>query len=286
MKNINLEWYKTFVTFAQADNINEAARTLNLSQPAVSLHLKNLEAQFDLPLFQMIGRKKELTVFGKELFSQVEETFKDLERKVEHLKLMHSNVNESVLRIGGRREIIERILMKMNSTLHLKAIDTDTESALKKLKTLDLDVALTHSRPDSADLIAKSLFKEKAKLIVHPKLIKKGVNAVFDSDFLKSTPVFFYKTDPPFIKELYQHNKIDLKKIKPQVIVDNWNVIISMVEKGSGYAVVPSSFPVADCILSFDLPKKIDKVIEIYAVFHTSSRKSSGVMEFIKQDFS
>lgn len=285
MRHINLEWYKTFVTFAKTENINEAAKKLNISQPAVSLHLKNLEAQFELPLFQMMGRKKELTYFGQELFELIEKSFMNLDRDVEHLKLMHSDVKESVLRIGGRKELLEKILIKIDSDLHLRAIDTDTENAIKMLKTLDLDVALTHSRPNSPDLIAKTFFKEKAKLIVHPKFLKKISDPIHDENFLTKTPVFFYKKDPPFIKDLFEYLEIDLARVKPQLIIENWNVIIAMVEKGQGYAIVPSSFTYSDELESFDLPKKIDHVIEIFAVFHTSSRKSKAVMEFIRQDF-
>ncbi|MBY0413190.1 MAG: LysR family transcriptional regulator, partial [Bdellovibrionales bacterium] len=177
MKNINLEWLKTFDTFARSQNISEAAKTLGISQPAVTLHLKNLENQFELPIFQTIGRKKVMTTFGKELFNLVSAALKDLERKVEHLKLVHSSTERAMIRIGGRRELLEKILMNMNCSVHVKALEFDTENAISKLKTLDLDVAITHYKPDSTDLVAKTLFKEKAKLLVHPKLLKnKKVN--------------------------------------------------------------------------------------------------------------
>ncbi len=284
MKNINLEWLKTFDTFARSQNINEAAHALGISQPAVTLHLKNLENQFELPLFQTIGRKKVLTVFGKEFFQLVTTSLSELDRSVEHLKLLHSNAESSVIRIGGRRELLEKVLVKLNSAVHIKAIENDTDGALSKLKSLDLDVAISHYRPDSADLIAKVIFKEKAKLVVHPKLLKsKKINPVTDPNFLMNTPVFFYKDDPPYLNELFRHLKLDLTKVNPQAVIGNWNVIISLIEKASGYAIVPSSFPLSKELLVFDLPAKIDRSIEVYAVFHTSARKSKVLMEFIKE---
>ena len=39
----------------------------NLTQPAVSIQLKNLKEQFDIPLIQVIGRKIHVTQFGKEI---------------------------------------------------------------------------------------------------------------------------------------------------------------------------------------------------------------------------
>ncbi len=284
MKNINLEWLRTFNIFASASNITEAANELGISQPAVTLHLKNLEGQFDLPLFQTIGRKKELTAFGKEIHKLIQHSLGELERQMEHLKLLHGNPETSTIRMGGRREILEKILLNQSSSnTHLQAMESDTESAIAMLKTLDLDIAFTHYRPLSADLVAKPLFKENAKLIVHPRLLKhKNSDLCLDKNFLLQTPVLFYKNEPPYLKELFHHLNLPLQALHPQVIIDNWNVIISLVEKGRGYSIVPSSFPLGKEVLSFDLPKKIAPSIEIYAVFHTSARKSKVLSEFLK----
>ncbi len=211
MKNINLEWLKTFDVFARSHNISEAARILGISQPAVSLHLKNLENQFDLPLFQMIGRRKVLTVFGKEFFQLVTTSLLDLDRNIEHLKLLHSKAETSIVRVGGRRELLEKVLIKFNSKIHIKALESDTKEALNKLKSLDLDIAISHYRPDSADLIAKVIYKEKAKLILHKDLLKnKKMNPVVDESFLLNTPVFFYKDDPPYLDDLFRYLKLDI----------------------------------------------------------------------------
>ena len=40
---VNLELYKIYVTVAKEQNITRASEKLNISQPAVTKHIKNLE---------------------------------------------------------------------------------------------------------------------------------------------------------------------------------------------------------------------------------------------------
>lgn len=282
MKNINLEWLRTFDTFARSPSITEAAKTLGISQPAVTLHLKNIEGEFDLPIFQTVGRKKQLTQFGKELQKVIHESLTVIERKINHLTILHSDASQAIIRVGGRREILEKILTRTSSDLHIKAITYSSDEAISRLKSLDLDVAFTHTRLDSLDLIARPIFKESARLIVHPKLLSKKIDPTTDKVFLTTTPVFFYKENPPYLGQLFSHLKLDIHELKPKLVVDNWNIIISMVEKGKGYAIVPSSFETGEKTLTFDLPKKIEQPIEVYAVFHTSSKKSKVLIELMK----
>lgn len=48
---INLELYKIFYVVAVNKNITKASLELNISQPAVTKHIKNLEEQLNVVLF-------------------------------------------------------------------------------------------------------------------------------------------------------------------------------------------------------------------------------------------
>ncbi len=49
---INLDLYKIFVIVAEEKNITKASERLNISQPAVTKHIKNLEKQLNIILFE------------------------------------------------------------------------------------------------------------------------------------------------------------------------------------------------------------------------------------------
>ena len=63
--NFTLHQLRVFLVVTEKKSITLAARELNMTQPAVSIQLKNLQDQFDLPLTEVIGRKLYITDFGK-----------------------------------------------------------------------------------------------------------------------------------------------------------------------------------------------------------------------------
>jgi DNA-binding transcriptional LysR family regulator len=53
-------------------SITKAAEELHLSQPALSIQLRNFQDQFDIPLTEIVGKKLYLTDFGKEILAYAE----------------------------------------------------------------------------------------------------------------------------------------------------------------------------------------------------------------------
>ena len=56
---------KIFTRIAQLGSITKAAEELHLSQPALSIQLRNFQDQFDIPLTEIVGKKLYLTNFGQ-----------------------------------------------------------------------------------------------------------------------------------------------------------------------------------------------------------------------------
>ena len=65
--NYTLHQLATFLKVTQTQNITKAAEEMCLSQPAVSIQLRNFQQQFDVPLLEVVGRKIYITDFGKEI---------------------------------------------------------------------------------------------------------------------------------------------------------------------------------------------------------------------------
>lgn len=63
---------KIFTRIAQLGSITKAAEELHLSQPALSIQLRNFQDQFDIPLTEIVGKKLYLTDFGKEILAYAE----------------------------------------------------------------------------------------------------------------------------------------------------------------------------------------------------------------------
>lgn len=70
--NYTLNQLQVFLKVTQTRSVTRAAEELHLSQPAVSMQLKNLQDQFDIPLTEVVGRKIYITDFGKEIARMAE----------------------------------------------------------------------------------------------------------------------------------------------------------------------------------------------------------------------
>ena len=65
--NYTLHQLEIFKKIVEVKSVTKASEQLFLTQPAVSIQLKNFQDQFKLPLFEVVGRKLYITEFGEEI---------------------------------------------------------------------------------------------------------------------------------------------------------------------------------------------------------------------------
>lgn len=65
--NYTLHQLEIFKIVSELKSVTKASEQLFMSQPAVSIQLKNFQDQFKLPLFEIVGRKLYITEFGDEI---------------------------------------------------------------------------------------------------------------------------------------------------------------------------------------------------------------------------
>jgi DNA-binding transcriptional LysR family regulator len=70
--NFTLNQLEIFLKVAQTQSVTRASEALHLSQPAVSIQLKNFQDQFEIPLTEVVGRRIYITDFGREIASAAE----------------------------------------------------------------------------------------------------------------------------------------------------------------------------------------------------------------------
>jgi DNA-binding transcriptional LysR family regulator len=68
-RNLDIGALRSFVTVAEMGGVTRAANQLNLTQSAVSLQIKRLEATFNAPLLARQGRGVVLTTQGEQLLA-------------------------------------------------------------------------------------------------------------------------------------------------------------------------------------------------------------------------
>jgi len=133
--NINYELYRIFYVVAKNSNITKAALALNISQPAISKSIKNLEDSLGGKLFIRTKRGVVLTEEGKEFYNYIEtaiEYINNAENKFNDLIHLESGS----IRIGISQTLTKEFLMPYLETFHslypnIKiSINTDPTSKL------------------------------------------------------------------------------------------------------------------------------------------------------------
>ena len=76
--NYTLNQLRIFLKVVQTESITKASEILHLTQPAVSIQLKNFQDQFEIPLTEVIGRRLYITDFGREIADAAEKILEEV----------------------------------------------------------------------------------------------------------------------------------------------------------------------------------------------------------------
>lgn len=82
---MEFQWLNTFVVAAKCGNFRRAAELLYISQPSVTVHIKQLEKHLGVQLFEREGRKVKLTEVGRRYYHHAQELLTTYEKGMEDL---------------------------------------------------------------------------------------------------------------------------------------------------------------------------------------------------------
>lgn len=109
---------KTFVAVAQEGHLTRASESLHLSQPAVSAHIKSLEDELGVLLFDRTPKGMQLTPAGKLLLKQAENALAATRELYAQAKLLKDEISGTV-QLGT---IAEPLSLKMGEFLNMAAV--------------------------------------------------------------------------------------------------------------------------------------------------------------------
>ena len=93
---MTLDQLKYFETAANTLHIGKAAQLLNISQPSLSISIKKLESELEVPLFQSEGRGIALTSYGRNLLPYARSILQQTEAAKKHLKKEADKLNMEI----------------------------------------------------------------------------------------------------------------------------------------------------------------------------------------------
>ncbi|RAI04351.1 LysR family transcriptional regulator [Acuticoccus sediminis] len=167
---------KAFVRTVERGSLTAAARDLNISQPAVTKQLGNLERQVGARLLERSARSVRLTPQGKALYEASREPLAALEAAIEGIRQDGGHV-EGPLRVHAPSCIgvrhLHPIVMEFQRLHPDVTVDLVLENRDVDLVFDDFDLALRYERPAGQDVVIRRLGRVRRILVASPGFLER-----------------------------------------------------------------------------------------------------------------
>ncbi len=182
--NYTINQLRIFLKVSQTKSLTKAAEELYMTQPAVSIQLKNFQNQFGVPLTELIGRRIFITDFGMEVANYAKnilEKIDELKFKTKefegiltgNLKISSASTGKYVIPffLSGFLEKFENIDLKLDVTNKARVIES--------LKQNEVDFAIISVIPEDIEVYEEKLIENKLFLVGNKYNYKSKMPLIF-----------------------------------------------------------------------------------------------------------
>lgn len=148
--DVSLDLYKIFCTVVRQGNMSSAAKELYISQPAVSMSIKQLEDVFGKPLLVRSSKGIKTTTEGSVIYEYLNQALSLIDT-AEKKYLEMANLETGEVRIGASDTIISCYLlpyvekyMLAHSNINIKVTNRTTYETIRLLKSGIVDIGFVN----------------------------------------------------------------------------------------------------------------------------------------------
>lgn len=292
----NLSYYKIFYTVAKEGNISHAAKSLYISQPAISKSLHKLENSLETTLFHRSSKGVALTSEGQLLYEHLKNAFETIDTAEQQLKKI-KQLGIGHVRIGVSTTLCKYMLLPYLKKFvahypHIK-ITIDCQSTFHTVKLLEqgkIDIGLIGKPENLKNLDFYPIQKIEDTFVATKTYLQNlQLREGTESDFL-SADIFLTANvmllDEENITRHYIDDYFQRYQIKTNQIleVSNMDLLIEFAKIGLGVACVIKEFvleelnnhTLIEIPLQIPVPKR-----EIGFAYATKTPLSQAVSSFI-----
>jgi len=240
--NYTINQLRIFLKIAQTQNITRASEELHLTQPAVSIQLRNFQKQFDIPLTEMVGRKIYITDFGKEIAAAAEKILNEVYainyKTNAHKGQLFGNLKLSVVSTG--KYIIPYFLsgfLKKHEGIELQLDVSNKAKVIENLEKNEVDFSLVSVIPANLKLNSLELMQNQLYLVGNNDAeFKEKLN---DSKILEDIPLIYREegSGTRYVMERFiLENKLTVKK---KIELTSNEAVKQAIIAGMGFSIMP-----------------------------------------------
>lgn len=240
---VNLELYKIFVIVAKEQNITKASEKLNLTQPAVTKHMKNLENLLKTKLFIRSNHGIKLTKQGMELYEEIKnsvEVLTNVENKYLKMRDINLGIHSTILNKIFSDCMSEYYIKNTNSKINV--LNEENEQMLLSLKNGELDIIFSkkiYTKSHDKHIKFIKLGEWNEVLIANQNYKRKNKLVTFEE--LKNTTIYMPKKTSETAHNFFQSLNCryeDFKDIKHAT----YKTITEIIKNNDGVGLVTKEF--------------------------------------------
>lgn len=244
---LNVHQLNVFVIAAETLNFTQTAKRLHLTQSSVSQHIKSLETQLGVELFNRKGRSLEITDEGAVLLPMARDLVEGSIRAAEQMELLKSEVHGSLI-IGCNtapgKYILPIMLAKFHEHYPLVRIACQvlpTKQVQDGLAEGDIHFTLSNVSDSSGDGGEYQLYLEEPIVLITPldhPWAERGVispEELYDAQFImreKSSGTYQH------VKTSLQDIGVEIEKLDTFMEMGTSEALALAVEQGLGVGFV------------------------------------------------
>jgi DNA-binding transcriptional LysR family regulator len=242
---LNLHQLEIFLCIARERSFSRAAERLRISQPSVSIQIRNLEDSLEVKLFERLGRRVYLTREGKvvlEHAKKISAIVSGLQKEIKGLR----GICRGQLSAGCSR--VPSATLVPLAVAQFKAQYPETEISIKTGRSHEVerwvvenevDLGVIEGDPAGTLLTKEPWYEDALVLVVSPRshLLKRRrlfVKEVLEEPFLSQSPGI----RPTFIERVFAEKGMFIKN---RITVGSREAVKTAVAAGCGVSIMPKS---------------------------------------------
>jgi LysR family transcriptional regulator, low CO2-responsive transcriptional regulator len=240
--NFTLNQLQIFLKVTQTKSVTKASEELHLTQPAVSIQLKNFQDQFDIPLTEVTGRKLFITDFGKEIAIAAENILNQIHainyKTMAHKGKLAGRLKLSVVSTG--KYVMPFFLsdfLKLHEGIELMLDVTNKMKVLESLEKNEVDFSLVSVLPETLKIEKLELMQNKLYLVSNSR--QQFKNKMYDKNIFESVPLIYREQGSgtrQTMEKFIQRNNLPVQK---KMELTSNEAVKQAVVAGLGCSIMP-----------------------------------------------
>lgn len=228
--NYTLHQLQVFLEIVRQESVTKAAREMHMTQPAISIQLKNFQQQFDIPLTEVVGKKLFITDFGRSIAELAENVLREADA-IKYKTMAYEGLYTGKLRISSAstgKYVIPYFLsdfLQEHTGVDLVLDVTNKTRVMRSLKRNEIDFALVSVIPEELNVYEELLLENRLYLVGST------------TDFEKDQPLVFREEGSATRSAMDQY--FGGGKERKRIELTSNEAVKQAVIAGLGYSIMP-----------------------------------------------